>query len=260
MAGGHTGPNKNPSESEDGKIINLEELKSFFNFLQNQEYIIPSEADNNINSVITITNNSDNNRNSSPCPSVCSGKRSSSTLSSESDGSEQSGATVKGLDEDEGNSYQVVRRKPKRVTRRQIASSQNIKETQPIPMEVASLESPASPDFSVGQVAISATKQVRNDGKNIRTVGSKPPAPPWAKIPPPVCLRDKSKWKAVSAECSRQRIQYTRAQNTNVLKLRQQLLMTSASSIVTYLKMTSLFTRLRSKRSASSRRFLRESQ
>ncbi|GBP43101.1 hypothetical protein EVAR_96363_1 [Eumeta japonica] len=135
------------------------------------------------------------------------GKRSPSALSSESDGSEQSDATIKGSNEDEENSYQVVRRKAKRVTRRQKVSNQNINATQPLPMDVASLESPASPNPSVGQPAISAPKQVCNDGKSIRTVGSKPSAPSRAKILPPVCLRGKSKWNAVSAECSRQRIQ-----------------------------------------------------
>ncbi|GBP87550.1 hypothetical protein EVAR_65171_1 [Eumeta japonica] len=148
------------------------------------------------------------------CPPVCSGKRLSRALSSESDGSEQSDATIKGSDEDEDNPYQVVRRKAKRVTRRQKVSNQNINATQPLPMEVASLESPTSPDPSVGQTAISAPRQVCNDGKSIKTIGSKPSAPPRAKIPPPVCLRDKSRWNAVSAKYSGRRILYILAQNS----------------------------------------------
>ncbi|GBP26873.1 hypothetical protein EVAR_16453_1 [Eumeta japonica] len=108
MAGGPTGPSKNLSDKGNGiKVINLEKLKSlFFTF----------EADSIINKV--ITNDSGNSRELSPCSSVSSGKRSSSPLSSKSDSSYQSDATVTGSDEDEDKPFQVVRRKTKRVTRR----------------------------------------------------------------------------------------------------------------------------------------------
>ncbi|GBO98762.1 hypothetical protein EVAR_101276_1 [Eumeta japonica] len=39
-------------------------------------------------------------------------------------------------------------------------------------------------------------------------------APPRARPPPPIILRNKSEWNAVSSECSRLHINYAKAQNT----------------------------------------------
>ncbi|GBP26874.1 hypothetical protein EVAR_16454_1 [Eumeta japonica] len=81
-------------------------------------------------------------------------------------------------------------------------------------MKIITIESPASPDPPTAQEATSVLKRVFFDGNNVRIVCSKPSAPSRAKLHSLVCLRDKSKWNEVSAECSRQHNQYTRVQNT----------------------------------------------
>ncbi|GBP51148.1 hypothetical protein EVAR_33899_1 [Eumeta japonica] len=50
--------------------------------------------------------------------------------------------------------------------------------------------------------------------KTTNVTGSKPSPPPRVKPPPPICLRDKSKWNHIASECSRLHINYNKAQNT----------------------------------------------
>ncbi|GBP44053.1 Nucleic-acid-binding protein from transposon X-element [Eumeta japonica] len=50
--------------------------------------------------------------------------------------------------------------------------------------------------------------------KSSSATGTKPSPPPKVKLPPPICLRDNTKWNYVSAECTRMHINYTRALNT----------------------------------------------
>ncbi|GBP89461.1 Nucleic-acid-binding protein from transposon X-element [Eumeta japonica] len=100
------------------KTLPLGELKiMFFKFLEQQGYALPSEVDSVLgvgSSDSTIKNNV-GGRGQSPCPSICSsGKRSSSALSSNEE-SDNSDSTIKGSDDDD---FQIVKRKNKRVARR----------------------------------------------------------------------------------------------------------------------------------------------
>ncbi|GBP71489.1 Nucleic-acid-binding protein from transposon X-element [Eumeta japonica] len=130
--------------------LSLEEMKKlFFQFLLNQGYAIPEEADEFLKGENTTTRS----REVSPSPSVSSWKRSSSALSDES--STLSDDTVKGSDDDECDE---------------------------------AFTKPSS--------------------------RSRSSAPPKVKPPPPVFLRDKTKWNMVSSECSKLHINYSKAQNT----------------------------------------------
>ncbi|GBP24879.1 hypothetical protein EVAR_14213_1 [Eumeta japonica] len=63
-------------------------------------------------------------------------------------------------------------------------------------------ESPAFAALSINRSSINqmqSTVVVKNSSAN----GSKQSPPPKVKLPPPICLRDKSKWNLVSSECTR---------------------------------------------------------
>ncbi|GBP92954.1 Nucleic-acid-binding protein from transposon X-element [Eumeta japonica] len=74
--------------------------------------------------------------------------------------------------------------------------------------------SPDSPDTPVARGPVNAAKQAIHTTQPAKISGAKPMAPPKIKPPPPIYLRDKGKWNAVSAECSRLHINYTSARNT----------------------------------------------
>ncbi|GBP41728.1 hypothetical protein EVAR_33719_1 [Eumeta japonica] len=109
-----------PSKGQSPKKLPLEELKSlFFKFLVQQGYAVPGEAE----AIFGGNKPAASSRASSPSPSVCSRKNSSSALSSD-DASDQSGGTVKGLDgEVEDRPFTQVCRKSRKLARWQRTNS-----------------------------------------------------------------------------------------------------------------------------------------
>ncbi|GBP67556.1 hypothetical protein EVAR_98609_1 [Eumeta japonica] len=191
-------------------------------------YVIPKEA----KQLLEPTNDNSNSREPSPSLSVCSGKRSSSVMSS-NDSSEQSDVhsddTIKGSDNESANSFVVYNKKksnPKRrAVRRHAEQTDNTSNT--IPMETEQIpvasaiakESSGSPKND--SVAYTSPKQAINRAStnsaspiNTNIKNNAPIAPPRTKLPPPVYLRDTTKWNTVSSECTRLHIQYVKAQNT----------------------------------------------
>ncbi|GBP92155.1 hypothetical protein EVAR_34147_1 [Eumeta japonica] len=75
------------------------------------------------------------------------------------------------------------------------------------------MDSPASPDPAPVQDKVILGTPVTEKAAPTKTTGAKPVAPPKVKPPPPIYLRDKSKWSTVSVECNRLHIQYTNARN-----------------------------------------------
>ncbi|GBP26344.1 Nucleic-acid-binding protein from transposon X-element [Eumeta japonica] len=198
----------------------LGEIKSLFiKFLEQQGYAVPQEADDLLDDVVSV--NTRQNRSQSPCPSVASsGKRSSSAISSE-EGSDQSDTTIKGSDED-GRPFlsSTSKRKLKKVARRQRKNNGSRSSNSDMEVEIRqekltnNLDSPASPDPHSTQTTVTAPAQATVGVNVTKKAGSLPAPPPKSKLPPPICLRDKSKWNLVAAECTKLRINYTKAQNT----------------------------------------------
>ncbi|GBP89487.1 Histone H2B.3 [Eumeta japonica] len=159
-------------------------------------------------------------RGPSPCPSVASnGKRSSSAISSDELSSHSDG-TVKGSDVEEGPFQTVIaKRKNRKVARRQRKISNNSSNSD-MEIETRQLkpttktDSPASPDPPATQATVTATEKVTVGLNSFKKAGVKPSPPPKTKAPPPMYLRDKSKWSLIAAECTRLHINFTKAQNT----------------------------------------------
>ncbi|GBP82208.1 RNA-directed DNA polymerase from mobile element jockey [Eumeta japonica] len=223
MANVAPGPAAAGGSQKSQMSLPMGELKALFiTFLKQQGYEVPVEFNNFINAAVSKISS----RDSSPCMSVCSGgKRSSSAISSDEEPiSEKSDNTLKGSDEEAANSFKIVKRKSRKVARRQLKNStkNNSSDESDPTMEVelnhvkklVHRDSPASPDKSVTKTTIVAPKQSIVGVKTPPATGSKPSPPPKVKLPPPICLRDKTKWNFVSAECTRMHINYTRAQNT----------------------------------------------
>ncbi|GBP03449.1 Probable RNA-directed DNA polymerase from transposon BS [Eumeta japonica] len=160
------------------------------------------------------------------------GKRSSSVMSS-NESSEQSDVhsddTIKGSDNESVNSFVVYnkkRRNPKRrAVRRHTEQTDNTSNTIPMETEQIAIASAIAKESSGSpinnSVASTSPKQVNNGAStnstspiNNNIKNNTPIAPPRAKLPPPVYLRDKTKWNTVSSECTRLHIQYAKAQNT----------------------------------------------
>ncbi|GBP67571.1 hypothetical protein EVAR_98625_1 [Eumeta japonica] len=215
MAGAYPGP----GEARSSKKLSLEEMKEmFFHFLAEQGYVIPKEANQLLNPV-SVNSRS---RESPPCPSASSGKRSSSALSS-NDSSEQSDApsddTVKGSDDETSTSFVVYTKKKRNPKRRSVcrhaehtnkATNSIQMETEPIPVASAiARESSGSPK-TVASVTSTSSEQVTtkvsninsNQPDNLKIKNNTLTTPPRARPPPPVYLRDKTGWNAVSSECT----------------------------------------------------------
>ncbi|GBP53946.1 hypothetical protein EVAR_96624_1 [Eumeta japonica] len=160
------------------QLLPLGEIKSFFiKLLEQQGYAVLQEADDLLED--EVSNNSRQNCNQSPCPSVASsGKRSSSAISLE-EVPDQSDTTIKGQEKSTNN-----------------------------------LDSPASPDSHITQATVTVPAQATVGVNLTKKAGSLLAPPPKSKLPPPICLRDKLKWNLVAAECTKLRINYTKAQNT----------------------------------------------
>ncbi|GBP44860.1 Nucleic-acid-binding protein from transposon X-element [Eumeta japonica] len=156
------------------------ELKALFiTSLKQQGYEVPVEFNNFINAAVSKISS----RDSSPCMSVCGGKRSSNAISSDEEPiSEKSDNTLKGSDEEAANSFKIVKRKSRKAARRQRKNSTK---------NNSSDESDPTMEVELNHVK----KLVHRDS----------PASPD---------KDKTKWNFVSAECTRMHINYTRAQNT----------------------------------------------
>ncbi|GBP02055.1 Nucleic-acid-binding protein from transposon X-element [Eumeta japonica] len=75
------------------------------------------------------------------------------------------------------------------------------------------MDSPASPDPAPVQDKVILGTPVTEKAAPTKNTGAKPVAPPKVKPPPPIYLRDKSKWSTVSVECNRLHIHYTNARN-----------------------------------------------
>ncbi|GBP90917.1 hypothetical protein EVAR_66261_1 [Eumeta japonica] len=127
------------------------ELKSLFiNFLEQHGYAVPQEANIILDNAVHCLSGS--GRGPSPCPSVASnGKRSSSAISSDELSSHSDG-TVKGSDVEEGPFQTVIaKRKNRKVARRQRKISNNSSNSD-MEIETRQLkpttktDSPASPD------------------------------------------------------------------------------------------------------------------
>ncbi|GBP87561.1 Nucleic-acid-binding protein from transposon X-element [Eumeta japonica] len=213
------GPAKAGGLQRPQKVIPMGKLKNLFiQFLEQQGYEVPAEIENVLDLAISRVNS----RDSSPRLSVCSsGKRSASAMSADDDsGSNKSDNTIIGSDKEAADSFKVVERKSRKAARRLRKSSSDSNES---PMDVVNNfkepvihnESSNFPAQSLMKTMIVAPKQSTVGVKNnCLTNGSKPSHPPKVKLPPPVCLRDKSKWNLLSTECTRLHINYIRAQNT----------------------------------------------
>ncbi|GBP86531.1 hypothetical protein EVAR_69051_1 [Eumeta japonica] len=167
----------------------IDELKSLFiNFLEQHGYAVPQEANIILDDAVHCLSGS--GRGPSPCPSVASnGKRSLSVISSD-ELSGHSDVTVKGSDEDDGPFQTVIaKRKTRKVARRQRK-------------------------ISTTQATVTATGKVTVGVNSFKKAGVKPSPPPKSKAPPPMYLRDKSKWSLIAAECTRLHINFTKAQKT----------------------------------------------
>ncbi|GBP81659.1 RNA-directed DNA polymerase from mobile element jockey [Eumeta japonica] len=228
MASIASGTAKAEGTTSASKTLPLGELKIiFFKFLEQQGYALPSEVD----SVLGVgTSDSADNKNKynvggrgqSPCLSVCSsGKRSSSAISS-NEGSDNSDSTVKGSDDED---FQIVKRKNKRVARRlhkTSSSSQSNDSAMDVEQVKVKLTNHSDSSITSKKATVAKTvasnKEATTSGintlKTTNVAGSKPSPPPKVNPPPQICLRDKSKWNHIASECNRLHINYNKAQNT----------------------------------------------
>ncbi|GBP06872.1 Nucleic-acid-binding protein from transposon X-element [Eumeta japonica] len=176
--------------SSSSKTLPLGELKIlFFKFLERLGYALPSEADSVLglrSSDSTNKNVNEDSRGQSPCPSLgSSGKRSSSALSSD-EGLDNSDSTIKGSDDEE---FQIIKRKNKRVARR-LRKSSNSSQSNDSAMEIeqVKVKSTNHSDSSITSKTVTAAKTVAsnkeatvsgaNTLKTANVTGSKPSPPP----------------------------------------------------------------------------------
>ncbi|GBP00194.1 Nucleic-acid-binding protein from transposon X-element [Eumeta japonica] len=159
-------------------------------------------------------------RSASPSPSIVSGKRPASARSSDAS-TDQSDGTVRGSDSNGDDCFTTVANKKRSTRSRKRRNAANNNPSMDIDVQSAAptsfIDSPASPDCPDTPVAygpVNAANQATHTIQPPKTSDAKPTAPPKIKPPPPIYLRDKSKWNAVSAECSRLHINYTSARNT----------------------------------------------
>ncbi|GBP70964.1 Nucleic-acid-binding protein from transposon X-element [Eumeta japonica] len=160
-------------------------------FLVQQGYEVPAEIENALDLAVSRVNS----RDSSLCLSACSsGKRSASAISSDDDlGANKLVNTIIGSDKEAADSFKIVKRKSRKVSRWLRKTSTR----------------------SLTKTTIVAPKQSTVGVKNSSANGLKPSPPPKVKVSPLICLRYKYKWNLVTTECTRLHINYTRAQNTN---------------------------------------------
>ncbi|GBP95913.1 hypothetical protein EVAR_83553_1 [Eumeta japonica] len=162
-----TGAPPGPVGASGSKKLSFSEMKNmFFQFLAEQGYVIPEEAKQ-------LLDDNSNSREPSPSPSVCSGKRSSSVMSS-NESSEQSDVhsddTIKGSDNESVNSFVVYnkkRRNPKRrAVRRHTEQTDNTSNTIPMETEQIAIASAIAKESSGSpinnSVASTSPKQVNN--------------------------------------------------------------------------------------------------
>ncbi|GBP34191.1 Probable RNA-directed DNA polymerase from transposon BS [Eumeta japonica] len=154
-------------------------------------YALPSEVDSVLG--VGSSDSTDNNnkydvggRGQSPCPSVCSsGKRSSSAISS-NEGSDNSDSTVKSSDDED---LQIVKRKNKRVARRlRKTSSSSQSNDSAIDIEQVKVKSTNHSDSSITSKkaivakTVASNKEATTSGintlKTTNVAGSKPSPPP----------------------------------------------------------------------------------
>ncbi|GBP58962.1 hypothetical protein EVAR_97336_1 [Eumeta japonica] len=168
-----------------------------------QGYAVPEEA----NKFLKDENTTTYSREVSPSPSVSSGKRSSSALSSD-ESSTLSDDTVKGSDDDEcEEAFTKVcskSNKRKRKAARRHSDEQTL-QSNTIQMELDTIQSTST------TVEESSKSPIIVKNQPNRVAGVAPTAPPKVKPPPPVFLRDKTKWNMVSSECSKLHINYSKA-------------------------------------------------
>ncbi|GBP64956.1 hypothetical protein EVAR_36576_1 [Eumeta japonica] len=152
------------------------------------------------------------------------GKRTASSALS-SDDSEVSDTTIRGSDDD-ASEFQLV--KPRKIknkkTRRQRVSKTDSDDTETEPISTAPInfeDPPVSPDTPQAREVTAAPPVIAGSGVvNNKTTGNRSTAFPTIKPTPPVYLRNKTKWSAVTSACDRLKIQYTRARNlTDSIKI-----------------------------------------
>ncbi|GBP33343.1 hypothetical protein EVAR_30933_1 [Eumeta japonica] len=149
-------------------------------------------------------------RDVSPNPSISSGKRSSSALSFD-ESSTLSDDTVKGSDDDDNEEvFTKVSRKLNKHKRKAVRWHSDKLTRQSNTMQMELDTNPA--DSTTVDESSKPPNTLKTQSNKI--AGVFPTAPPRAKPPPPVILRDKSKWNTASNECSRLHINFIKTQNT----------------------------------------------
>ncbi|GBP88952.1 Nucleic-acid-binding protein from transposon X-element [Eumeta japonica] len=190
--------------------LNLAQLRDLFTqFLREKGFTCEEESINAVIHPLEIV------RDPSPSPSA-SGKRAASVLSD--DGSSGSDSTIRGSEAEDQDHFKVVRSKKclrKRANRsNRHYQSDSIMELDQLSTNPSNqMDSPASPDPAPVQDKVILGTPVTEKAAPTKTTGAKPVAPPKVKPPPPIYLRDKSKWSTVSVECNRLHIHYTNARN-----------------------------------------------
>ncbi|GBP63922.1 hypothetical protein EVAR_40173_1 [Eumeta japonica] len=189
------GPGKGPMVN-----LTMDQIKALFTqFLAEKGIALPEHSLNDVASTAM-------SRSASPSPSIVSGKRPASARSSEAS-TDRSDGTVRGSDSEEDDRFTTVVNKKRSRRLRKRRSTANNSPSMDIDTQSAAptkfIDSPASPVSPDAPVA-----------RPSKISGAKPTAPPKIKPPPPIYLREKGKWNAVSAECSRLHINYTSARNT----------------------------------------------
>ncbi|GBP30204.1 hypothetical protein EVAR_94512_1 [Eumeta japonica] len=201
-----------PTTGQDSKRLPLEELKSlFFSFLVQQGYAVPEEAKDFFYNKPSMCS-----RDSLPYPSTCSSKRFSSALSFD-EASEQSRETIKVSNQEVIETFQTIHRKPCKSARRHKLTKTDTTDSFRMRLDNNPALSTIDTDSSAsalqsGREATVAEMTAKAPSNSIKKFGTMPKAPPRVKPPPSIILRDKTKWNAVSRECSRLHINYAKAQ------------------------------------------------
>ncbi|GBP43069.1 Nucleic-acid-binding protein from transposon X-element [Eumeta japonica] len=158
-----------PVGASGSKKLSFKEMKNmFFRFVVEQGYVIPEEA----KQLLEPINDNFHSREPSPSLSVCSGKRSSSAMSSNyssEQSDDHSDDTIKGMDDETGNSFVVYnkkRRNPKRRAVRRHAEQTDITSNS-IPMETEQIP-----------VASAIARESSGSPKNTDSVASTSPKQP----------------------------------------------------------------------------------
>ncbi|GBP42659.1 hypothetical protein EVAR_87210_1 [Eumeta japonica] len=183
MANVARGPAAAGGSQKSKMSLPMGELKTLFiKFLKQQGYEVPDEFINIIDAAV----NKISSRDSSSRMSVCSGgKCSSSAIYSDDEPiSEKSDNTLKGSDEEAADSFKIVKRKSRKVARRQRKNSSSDESDPTMEVELnhgkklVHRDSPASPYNSVTKTTIAAPKQTIVGVKSSSATGTKPSPPP----------------------------------------------------------------------------------